>query len=96
MPNLSHLLLSAIPVLAIFGLLLLRGSGYDWMAELEPGLDPSAIETNGSRALVRNFLLGAALVALALMAIAKRTRGAQILPLVWAVLATVAYVFSST
>lgn len=96
MPHLSRLLLSAIPVLAIFGLLLLRESGYDWMAELEPGLDPSAIETDGSRPLVRNFLLGAALVASALMAIAKRTRGAQILPLVWAVLATAAYVFSST
>ncbi|MFN4206124.1 hypothetical protein ACQKP1_11070 [Allorhizobium sp. NPDC080224] len=95
MPSLSRLLLSAIAALAIFGLLLLNGSGYDWMAELDPGIEPSTIETDGNRALVRNLLLTTALGASALMAIGAKTRGARILPLVLSVLALAAYVFSA-
>jgi hypothetical protein len=94
-PSLSRLLLSAIAALAIFGLLLLQGSAYDWMVELDPGIDPSMIETDGNRALVRNLLLTTALGASALMAIGAKTRGARMLPLVLSVLALVAYVFSA-
>ncbi len=95
MPSLSRLLLSAIAALAIFGLLLLQGSAYDWMVELDPGIDPSMIETDGNRALVRNLLLTTALGASALMAIGAKTRGARMLPLVVSVFALAAYVFSA-
>jgi hypothetical protein len=95
MARLSRLFLSTTAILAISGILLLSGDRYDWMPGLDPTIDPSGIETDGSRALVRNLLLTAALGASALMAIGAKTRGARMLPLVLSVFALAAYVFSA-
>ncbi len=93
MARLSRLFLSTTAILAISGILLLSGDRYDWMPGLDPSIDPSGIETDGSRALVRSVLLAAALAASAIMAfITKaRTRGERLLPLVLSLAALAAY-----
>ncbi|MBU0739890.1 MAG: hypothetical protein KJ981_07080 [Alphaproteobacteria bacterium] len=93
MARLSRLFLSTTAILAISGILLLSGDRYDWMPGLDPTIDPSGIETDGSRALVRTLLLAAALVASAMMALTTnaRTRGERLLPLVLSLAALAAY-----
>ena len=96
MPSLSRLFLSTISVLAISGILLLSGDRYDWMPGLDPSIDPSGIETDGSRALVRTVLLAVALAASAMLAMftKARTRGERLLPLVLAFTALAGYIVS--
>lgn len=96
MPSLSRLFLSTISVIATSGILLLRGDRYDWMPGLDPNIDPSGIETDGSRALVRTVLLAAALAASAMLAMftKARTRGERLLPLVLSLAALAGYVVS--
>lgn len=97
MPSLSRLLLSTISVLVISGILLLSGDRYDWIPGLDPNIDPSGIETDGSRALVRTVLLAAALAASATLAMfpKARTRGERLLPLVLSLAALGGYIISS-
>jgi len=85
-------------VLATLSILLLGGDRYDWMPGIDASIDPSGIETDGSRALVRTVLLTAALGASAMMFILARTRarGEHILALVLFSSALAAYVFSGT
>lgn len=96
MPRPSRLFLSTLSVIAVSGILLLSGDRYDWMPGLDPSIDPSGIETDGSRALVRTLLLATALAASAILAIftKARTRGERLLPLVLSLAALAAYVFS--
>jgi|GEM_PF-4527342 len=93
MARLSRLFLSTTAILAISGILLLSGDRYDWMPGLDPTIDPSGIETDGSRALVHTLLLAAALAASAMMALITnaRTRGERLLPLVLSLAALAAY-----
>ena len=97
MPSLSRLFFSTISVLAILGILLLSGDRYDWMPGLDQSIDPSGIETDGSRSLVRTALLAVSLAATMIMIIVARTRtrGNPMLPLVLFLASLAAYVFSS-
>ncbi|MFN7092144.1 MAG: hypothetical protein ACK4P4_16520 [Allorhizobium sp.] len=93
MARLSRLFLSTTAILAISGILLLSGDRYDWMPGLDPTIDSSGIETDGSRALVRTVLLAAALAASATIALVTkaRLRGERLLPLVLSLGAIAAY-----
>lgn len=84
----------AIYAIAVLGILLLGGSKYDWMAEVDPTFAASSIETDGSRNLVATLLLLAALSAMAALAAVGKTRGERIVPLVLSVVAVGAYAFS--
>lgn len=98
MPSLPRLFLLTISALATLGILLLGGDRYDWMPGIDASIDPSGIETDGGRALVRTVLLTAALTASAMMFIFARTRsrGEHILPLVLFFSALAVYIFSGT
>lgn len=84
----------AIYAIAVSGILLLGGSKYDWMAEIDPAFTASSIETDGSRNLVATLLLLAALSAMAALAAIGKTRGERTLPLVLSLVAVGAYAFS--
>jgi hypothetical protein len=96
MPRPSRLILSTLSVIAVSGILLLSGDRYDWMPGLDPTIDPSGIETDGSRALVRRLLLATALATSVIMAMFTKaqTRGERLLPLVLCLAALAAYVTS--
>lgn len=94
MQRLVRLATLAIYVIAVLGILLLGGSKYDWMAEVDPAFTPGSIETDGSRNLVATLLLLAALSAMAALAAIGRTRGKSIVPLVLSVVAVGAYALS--
>lgn len=97
MRHLLRLMFAVISLSATFGLGLLSGHEYGWMAEFDASLDPMTIETDGNRALVRIVLLIVALVAAAIMAATKKTttRSSYGLPLVLSLLAIAAYGFGS-
>lgn len=84
----------AIYAIAAAGMLLLDGSKYDWMAEVDPAYLATSIETDGSRNLVRTVLFLAALGAMAGLTIIGKTRGKRIVPLVLSVLAVGIYALS--
>lgn len=97
MPHLLRLMLAVISLSATFGMGLLSGHEYGWMADIDGGLDPTTLETDGDRALVRIVLLIIALAAAAIMAATTKTatRSSYGLPLVLSLLAIVAYGFGS-
>lgn len=95
MQRLPRLLLSTVTMLCMIGLLMLAGSEYDWITDFDPGLEGSRIESDGSRALVRTMLLFIGFGASALAALATKTRGERLLPLVLCLLTLGAYAFSS-
>lgn len=94
MQRLVRLATLAIYVIAVLGILLLGGSKYDWMAEVDPTFAASSIETEGSRNLVATLLLLAALSAMVALAAISKTRGKRIVPLVLSMVAVCAYAFS--
>lgn len=94
MQRMVRLATLAIYAIAVLGILLLDGSKYDWMAEVDPTFAPDSIETNGSRNLVATLLLLAALSAVAALAAIGKTRGKRILPLVLSFMAISAYALS--
>ena len=97
MRHLLRLMLAVISLSATLGMGLLSGHEYAWMADIDAGLDPMTIETDGDRALVRIVLLLIALAAAAIMAATTRTttRSSYGLPLVLSLLAIAAYGFGS-
>lgn len=97
MPHLLRLMLAVISLSATFGIGLLSGHEYGWMADIDAGLDPTTIETEGDRALVRIVLLLIALAAPPIMAATTKTatRSRYALPLVLSLLAIAAYGFGS-
>lgn len=97
MRHLLRLMLAVISLSASFGIGLLSGHEYGWMAEFDASLDPTTIETNGNRALVRIVLLVLALAAAATMAATTKTttKSRYGLPLVLSLLAIAAYGFGS-
>ena len=84
----------AIYAIAVSGILVLGGSKYDWMAEVDPAFAASSIEIDGSRNLVATLLLVAALSAMVALASISKTRGKRIVPLVLSLMAIGAYAFS--
>ena len=94
MQRLVRLATLAIYAIAVLGILLLGGSKYDWMAEVDPTFAASSIETDGSRNLVATLLLLAALSAMAALAAIGKTRGERTLPLVLTLVAVGAYAVS--
>lgn len=94
MQRLVRLATLAIYAIAVLGILVLGGSKYDWMTEVDPTFGPGFIETNGSRNLVATLLLLAAMSAMAALAAIGKTRGKRILPLVLSFMAVGAYAFS--
>ncbi len=97
MPHLLRLMLAVISLSATFGMGLLSGHEYSWIAEFDASLDPTTIETDGDRALVRIVLLLIALAATAIMAATTKTttRSSYGLPLVLSLLAIATYGFGS-
>ncbi len=97
MRHLLRLMLAVISLSATFGMGLLSGHEYGWMADIDAGLDPTTLETDGDRALVRIVLLLIALAAAAIMAATTKTttRSSYGLPLVLSLLAIAAYGFGS-
>jgi hypothetical protein len=95
--HLLRLMLAVISLSATFGMGLLRGHEYGWMANIDAGLDPMTIEADGDRALVRIVLLLMALAAAAIMVATTKaaTRSSYGLPLVLSLLAIAAYGFGS-
>lgn len=94
MQRLVRLAILAIYATAVLGILLLGGSKYDWMAEVDPAFAASSIEIDDSRNLVATLLLLAALSAMAALAAIGKTRGERTLPLVLSLVAVGAYAFS--
>lgn len=94
MQRLVRLATLAIYVIAVLGILVLDGSKYDWMAEIDPAFAANSIETDGSRNLVVTLLLLAALSTMAALAAIGKTRGKRILPLFLSFVAVGAYAFS--
>lgn len=94
MLRLVRLATLAIYAIAVLGILVLGGSKYDWMTEVDPAFGASSIETNGSRNLVATLLFLAALSAMAALAAIGKTRGERILPLVLTLVAVGAYALS--
>lgn len=94
MQRLVRLATMAIYAIAVLGILVLGGSKYDWMAEVDPAFAASSIETDGSRNLVATLLLLAALSAMAALAAIGKTRGKRIVPLVLSFMAVGAYALS--
>ena len=84
----------AIYAIAVSGILVLGGSKYGWMAEVDPAFAASSIDTDGSRNLVVTLLLLAALSTMAALAAIGKTRGERILPLVLSLVAVGAYALS--
>ncbi|MFN7125022.1 MAG: hypothetical protein ACK4M8_04010 [Allorhizobium sp.] len=84
----------AIYAIAVSGILVLGGSKYDWIAQVDPAFAASSIETDGSRNLVATLLLLAALSAMAALAAMSKTRGKRMVPLVLSLVAVGAYAFS--
>lgn len=76
---------------ALVGIWLLGGSPYDGMSALDPTIAVDAIETDGSRSLVRTLLLALSLGAVVLVARTGDTRGRRGTPLVLSMLALLAY-----
>ena len=97
MRHLLRLMLAVISLSATFGMGLLSGHEYGWMANIDASFDPTTIETDGDRALVRIVLLLIALAAAAIMATTTKTatRSRYRLPLVLSLLAIAAYGFGS-
>jgi hypothetical protein len=97
LPHLLRLMLAVISLSATFGLGLLSGHEYGWIADIDAGLDPMTIETHGDRALARIVLLLIALAAAAILAATTKTstRSRYVLPLVLSLLAIAAYGFGS-
>lgn len=97
MRHLLRLMLAVISLTATFGLGLLSGHEYGWIAEFDASLDPTTLETDGNRALMRIVLLIIALAAAATMAATTKiaTRSRYVLPLVLSLLAIAAYGFGS-
>lgn len=97
MRHLFRLMLAVISLSATFGMGLLSGHEYGWMANIDPSLDPTTLETDGDRALVRIVLLIIASAAAAIMAATTKTttRSRFGLPLVLSLLAIAAYGFGS-
>ena len=97
MRHLLRLMLAVLSLSASFGMGLLGGHEYGWMAEFDASLDPMTIEADGDRALVRIVLLLIALAAAAIMAATTKTttRSSYGLPLVLSLLAIAAYGFGS-
>ncbi|MDR7027803.1 hypothetical protein [Rhizobium rosettiformans] len=95
MQHLWRLMLAVISLSATLGMGLLSGHEYGWIADIDAGLDPTTIETDGDRALVRIVLLLIALAAAAIMAAATKTatRSRYALPLVLSLLAIATYGF---
>jgi hypothetical protein len=94
MQRLVRLATLAIYAVAVPGILLLGGSKYDWMAEVDTTYATDAIETDGSRTLVATLLLFAALSAMIVLAAIGKTRGESGVPLVLSIVAVGAYAFS--
>lgn len=89
MQRLVRLATLAIYAIAVLGILVLGGSKYDWMTEIDTTFAASSIETDGSRNLVATLLLLAALSAMAALAAIGKTRGERIVPLVLSMVAVV-------
>lgn len=94
MQRMVRLATLAIYAITVWGILILGGSKYDWMAEVDPAFAASSIETDGSRNLVATLLLLTALSAMAALAAISKTRGERIVPLVLSMVAVCAYAFS--
>ncbi len=94
MQRLVRLATLAIYAIAVSGILVLGGSKYDWMAEVDPAFTPGSIETDDSRNLVATLLLLAALSAMVALAAMSKTRGKRIVPLVLSFMAVGAYALS--
>lgn len=94
MKRLSFLATLAVYLLALLGLLLLGGSKYDWMVDVDPTMSLKAVETSGNRDLVASLLLATALCAAAILAKLFESRRARIAALLLASLAVVLYVIS--
>jgi hypothetical protein len=94
MQRLVRLASLAIYAIAVLGMLLLGGSQYDWMSEVDPAHAATSIETDGSRNLVRTLLLLAALGAMTGQIFKSKTRGERTVPLVLSVLAAAIYAYS--
>lgn len=97
MRHLLSLMLAVISLSATFGMGLLSGHEYGWMANIDAGLDPMTIEADGDRALVRIVSLLMALAAAAIMVATTKaaTRSSYGLPLVLSLLAIATYDFGS-
>jgi hypothetical protein len=94
MQRLVRLVTLAIYAVAVSSMVLLGGSKYDWMAEVDTTYATDAIETDGSRTLVATLLLFAALSAMIVLAAIGKTRGKRVVPLVLSIVAVGAYAFS--
>jgi hypothetical protein len=94
MQRMVRLATLAIYAIAVLAILVLCGSKYDWMAEVDPTFAASSIETDGSRHLVATLLLLAALSAMLALAAMSKTRGKRIVPLVLSFMAVGAYALS--
>ena len=94
MQRMVRLATLAIYAIAVLGILILGGSKYDWMAEVDPAFAANSIETDGSRNLVATLLLLAALSTMAALAAIGETRGERTLPLVLTFVVVGAYAFS--
>ena len=97
MRHLLRLMLAVISLSASFGIGLLSGHEYGRMANIDASFDPTTIETDGDRALVRIVLLLMALAAAAIMVATTKaaTRSSYGLPLVLSLLAIATYDFGS-
>lgn len=94
MKGLDRLAATATYALAVSAMLLLSGSKYDWMAELDADLSAGSIETSGNRTVIRTLLLAVALASTAFIAMRGKTRDARLTSLVLSVLAVIAYLFA--
>lgn len=94
MKRLSFLATLTVYLLALLGMLLLGGSKYDWMVDVDPNVSLKAVETSGNRDLVGTLLLATALCAAAILAKLFESRRARIAALILASLAVVLYVIS--
>ena len=96
MQRLVRLVTLAIYAVAVPSIVLLGGSKYDWMAEVDAAYAANSMETDGSRPLVATLLLFAALSAMVVLAAIGKTRGERTVPLVLSIAAIGAYAFSRT
>jgi hypothetical protein len=91
MKRLARLATLTVYPLTLLGMLLLGGSKYDWMVDIDPTLEFDAIESDGSRTVVATLLLMTALSAAAILATSYKSRGARIATLGLALLAVIVY-----
>lgn len=96
MKHLSFLATLAVYLLALLGMLLLGGSKYDWMPDIDPTVSLNAVETSGNRDLVASLLLATALCAAAILAKLLKSRRERVAALFLASPAVVLYVISRT